>query len=527
MKTIKRRAFCKTAAAAAAAAVLAPHAAADAMLPPQAQAVVGREAAEDRYSFHYRSDRCETDLTHTFYYTDAFFEHSALEYDHPLALATYCVLAASGTATASDAYYWVEGDVGREANIAQLYQQLGFANASYVGYQRSLNTPVDTAGCAFAQKTLVQDGRRTTLIAAMLRGDGYGAEWASNLHIGEQSWHYGFVTAAQQMVEDLKSYLEQAKAAAGELGTIKLWLGGYSRGGVTANLAAAKIRRELPEIAQENTFVYTFAAPAALTAVDCPELQAEYDHNHAADGTLKADWGRSNIFNLISSGDMVARVMPQEWGYHRNGNDRFLPATTRKDELEALNALAAELSETPFRMDQLGTKEDADAVIEAALRVCGSHEVLHEKYEAAFMDMLQCAFTRSEEEVADGVVLDDEAVMARLRSLPNIHEMAWSKVLRCVMTASAMSRPILERLGDIVPLRAQQLIVPVLAVGLCHELETDVLKLLVYYLLSLMTVHAPLDNVLRVAFCHMPENYITLLEYYDPAEHGMEAYTRT
>ena len=46
------------------------------------------------------------------------------------------------------------------------------------------------------------------------------------------------------------------------------------------------------------------------------------------------------------------------------------------------------------------------------------------------------------------------------------------------------------------------------------------------YILSLMSVNSPADSVLRTAFCHYPENYITLMEYYDPAEHGMEAYTR-
>ena len=76
------------------------------------------------------------------------------------------------------------------------------------------------------------------------------------------------------------------------------------------------------------------------------------------------------------------------------------------------------------------------------------------------------------------------------------------------------------------PLRAQQVVVPVLAVGLCHKVEGDVLRMLVYYILSLMSVNSPADSVLRAAFCHYPENYITLMEYYDPAEHGMEAYTR-
>lgn len=525
-KTMKRRDFCKTAAALLAAGTLAPHAAADALLPEQAQAVVGSAVPEDYYPIAFRSDRSETDLTHDFYYTDAFFENTALKYDHQLALATLGLVSAGGNAYHSDTLYWVEGEAGREDNIADAYQKLGFANAVYAGYQRSLNTPMEMAGCAFAQKTLVRDGKRTTIIAAMLRGVGYGAEWASNLHLGENSWHYGFVTAAEQFFADLQDYLARAKAAAGELGTIKLWLGGYSRGAAVANLTAARVRRELPQIKQEDTFVYTFAAPAALTAADLPELQADYDNNHTADGKLKEDWDVSNIYNLISSGDVVARVLPEEWGYHRNGNDRFLPATTYQNELDDLNIIESRMGGVPIRFEQLATREDVDSVIAAAIRFCGSRDNYHQKYEAAFMDMLQCAFTRSEEEVADGVILDDEAVLERLRSLPNIRQMAWSKVLRCVMTASAMSRPILERVGAIVPLRAQQIVIPVLAVGLCYEVEADVLKLLVYYIISLMSVNSPADSVLRAAYCHYPENYITLMEYYDPAEHGMAGYTR-
>ena len=68
MKTIKRRAFCK-AAAAAVAGVLSPHAAAEALLPQAAQAVVGSAVPEDYYSFAFRSDHSETDLSHDFYYT--------------------------------------------------------------------------------------------------------------------------------------------------------------------------------------------------------------------------------------------------------------------------------------------------------------------------------------------------------------------------------------------------------------------------------------------------------------------------
>ena len=148
MKTIKRRAFCK-AAAAAVAGVLAPHAAAEALLP---QAVVGSAVPEDYYSFAFRSDHSETDLSHDFYYTDAFFENTALQYSHKLALATLGLVAASGSTYQSDALYWVEGEAGREDSIADAYQKLGFANAVYVGYQRSLNTPVDTRAVLLRRK---------------------------------------------------------------------------------------------------------------------------------------------------------------------------------------------------------------------------------------------------------------------------------------------------------------------------------------------------------------------------------------
>ena len=520
---MKRRDFCKAAALLAAGAVMPRAAAAQ---PDAVQAVVGFAAAEDRYTVSYRSDYSKADLPCSFYYTDAFFEHSALEYDHSLAQATLALVASAGSTWQSEERYWVEGEAGREAAIEDAYRQLGFANTFYVGYDRSLNKVVDTAGCAFAQKTLVQGGRRTTIIAAMLRGSGYGNEWASNLHVGADGGHAAFISAAEQLFADLKTYLARVKKQTGATGTIKLWMGGYSRGAVAANLAAAKIRRELPEIAQENTFVYTFATPAALTAADHPELQADFNGNYEADGTLKPDWSQSNIFNLISSGDLVPRVLPREWGYHRNGNDRFLPSTAYQNELDDLNIIESRMGGVPLRFDQLATKEDLDSVITSVLRFCGSMENYHEKYEPAFKDMLQCAFIRSEAEVTQGVILDDEAVLERLRSLPNIQQMEWSKVLRCVLAASRMSRPILEKLGDAVPLQAQQIVIPVLAVGLCHDVESEVLKLLVYYIISLVSVRSPADSVLRAAFCHYPENYITLMEYYDPAEHGMAGYTR-
>ena len=232
------------------------------------------------------------------------------------------------------------------------------------------------------------------------------------------------------------------------------------------------------------------------------------------------------IFSIISSGDAVARVLPAAWGYHRNGCDRFLPATRNAEELADLDALGAEFGPTPLVISSLATAEDTSALINIVAKFCVSRENFHQKYEAAIMDMIQCAFLRSEKEVVDGYILSDGEIVERLQSLSHMKEIDYWQIVGSVWAASTMSRPILERYGQNVPLLARQILIPVLAVGLCYGIETDVVQMVAQYIIRLLTARGELDSVLRAAFCHHPENYISLMEYYAPEEHGMEPFTR-
>ncbi len=232
------------------------------------------------------------------------------------------------------------------------------------------------------------------------------------------------------------------------------------------------------------------------------------------------------IFSIISSGDAVARVLPAAWGYHRNGCDRFLPATRNAEELADLDALGAEFGPTPLVISSLATAEDTSALIDIVARFCVSRENFHQKYEAAIMDMIQCAFIRSEKEVVDGYILSDGEIVERLQSLSHMKEIDYWQIVGSVWAASTMSRPILARYGQNVPLLARQILIPVLAVGLCYGIETDVVQMVAQYIIRLLTARGELDSVLRAAFCHHPENYISLMEYYTPEEHGMEPFTR-
>ena len=448
-----RRSFCKVLGFAAGSTLLP-----GLMVRAAGQSSVGRAVPDGRYAIGIRSDLSGCDLTHTFYYSDSFFTHPATQYDHQLALATLGLVCAAANTIASDAEYWVNGSVGREAHIAAAYEALGFGDALFCNYDLDTGRAGDFVGYSLARKTLTLNGQRTTLVALILRGGGYGGEWASNFHIGDTSAHTGFVTPVAAVFASLKAYL----ARAGQGGAFKLWLGGYSRGSIIANLLAAKI----------------------------------------------------------------ARVLPAAWGYHRNGCDRFLPATRNAEELADLDALGAEFGPTPLVISSLATAEDTSALIDIVAKFCVSRENFHQKYETAIMDMIQCAFIRSEKEVVDGYILSDGEIVERLQSLSHMKEIDYWQIVGSVWAASTMSRPILERYGQNVPLLARQILIPVLAVGLCYGIETDVVQMVAQYIIRLLTARGELDSVLRAAFCHHPENYISLMEYYTPEEHGMEPFTR-
>ena len=444
------------------------------------------------------------------------------------ALATLGMVAAAFNTWTSDAKYWVNGDVGREDSLDAAYTKLGFGDVKYRYYDVDVGKAGDFVGWSTARKTITLNGKRTTIVALILRGGGYGGEWVSNLHTGTGHAHSGFIIPVHEVFADLKNYLAAAQQKGG-LGVVKLWMGGYSRGAAVANLLAARVNKELPGLERENVFVYTFATPVALGPQDYPDLQQDYDNNHNADGSLKESWGESNIFNIISSGDIVPHLLPEEWSFHRNGNDRFLPSTWNEEELEDLNEMGKnDFGPTPLDFSWLATDKETNEVMLSMEEYFISRENYHEKYEAALMDMIQCAFIRSEKEVTQNKVLDDGEVIQRLRTLTHLKNMDYWKISRAVWAASTMSRAVLKRVDvENIPIRAQQIVVPILAVGLCYGLESEAVSLIAKYILMFVAMKSAPDDAIRAAFCHHCENYIALMEYYAPSEHCMEATTRT
>lgn len=136
------------------------------------------------------------------------------------------------------------------------------------------------------------------LIAIMMRGFDYGAEWAGNFRMGKKGNHAGFSSAAEKVYAGLLEYTQKNFPGT----KLKFWISGYSRGGGVANVLSHLIlSRSDFDILQKNMFVYTFEAPQGLSednAIPYP-----------------------NVFNIVNSADIVTYVAPTAYNLYRCGND--------------------------------------------------------------------------------------------------------------------------------------------------------------------------------------------------------------
>ena len=221
------------------------------------------------------------------------------------------------------------GDVGRENSLDAAYTKLGFGDVKYRYYDVDVGKAGELRGRSTARKTITLNGKRTTIVALIPRGGGYGGEWVSNLHTGAGHAHSGFIIPVHEVFADLKNYLAAARQRE-SWASSSSGLGGYSRGAAVANLLAARVNRELPGLERENVFVYTFATPVALGPQDDPDLQQDYDNNHNADGSLKGSWGCSTSSASSPAATSCRIFCPKSGASTGRTTASFPPPGTRK-----------------------------------------------------------------------------------------------------------------------------------------------------------------------------------------------------
>jgi len=245
---------------------------------------------------------------HSYYYSDDFFYGNSTNYNNSLAVMTLGLELSSFSSPKYDDRYKDKIDEKlRAENIIDAYDKLGFEDAKYYNYDIPLSEDSDKAAYSFARKSISNGQSKDTLIAVVVRGGGYGAEWVSNFHVGNSGNAIGFDAAASEILPKLKDYINSTSID----GNLKLWITGFSRGGAIANILTHYINEDMVGVhltlKQSNVFAYTFATPSGYRKANI-------------NSTLD-----SNIWNVVSANDLVPKLALVQWGFSKYGNTKVLP----------------------------------------------------------------------------------------------------------------------------------------------------------------------------------------------------------
>lgn len=247
------------------------------------------------------------------YFSQNYFDHSSTEYDPHLASASMCMAISTFTdfGPFDEAWY-----ASQSKFVKEYFEAIGFDGFT-VNEDYRKSATIDTIGLAAAKKEF----RDYTLIAVTPRSGGYFREWANNMHLGDgsrsDSMHEGWYNAANKMLSFLDGYVSSNNIQ----GKVKLWLTGFSRGGATANIAAALIDNKLAKgeklfstgafTTREDVFAYTFEAPQGAN-VNVQSIKKPKDSLY------------DNIFNIVNPLDIVPKVPMKEYGFTRFGRDKYV-----------------------------------------------------------------------------------------------------------------------------------------------------------------------------------------------------------
>lgn len=252
-------------------------------------------------TFSYIGPDNKTDCEQYFIYSDGFFSNSGYVYRHDLAKMSLCFAQCCGIAGTN---YAAQAD-----STKALMDKCGFtgfmANPDY------LNRPQEnTMGVSCAKKTISDKLGECTLIAVMCRGFNYHREWCGNTIVGYSGDHEGFAIAADTAITFLRQYV----AEQGISGRVKIWITGYSRGAIAANMVAGRLDDgyELGNGASlkgYDLYAYCFEPPMGVDCAKNPSAQVY-----------------GNIHNIVNPCDFVPYVAPAFLGFSRYGVDHYLPA---------------------------------------------------------------------------------------------------------------------------------------------------------------------------------------------------------
>lgn len=313
--------------------------------------------------------------SHTFCYSDSYFDASAYTYNDELAkvsLGLACTAFTSADRTGT-------------THIKNAFAQMRFPQRYIRTYKYDAphNNSDSTAAYAIAKKNL-PDG--STLIAIAIRGGYYGCEWSDNMNVGNTAHHEGFYAAAEDVMKNLNAF-KVTLGRSTKIKNVKYWITGYSRGAAVANILAAMIDDTTD---CNNVYAYTFATPRTVNI---------YAYPHAASKVF------DNIFNICFDADAVTQVVMSKWYFGRYGTTVSLNSDMNKKDLRKTGRAFYLITSESMDFSQFaGQREVVEDLADEIAEIFGSQENYYERYQQTMMDFLylyECRLDREYESISE------------------------------------------------------------------------------------------------------------------------------
>ena len=262
-----------------------------------------------------------TNRSAVYFYSDGYFADTPHIYNPSLATMSLALANVASNAAKTETDYNIPS--GTYSNLfrhaKQLLSDIGIKDEDiYVNNGFDKKPTIDTIGMIMGSKEISIDGETYILIPIAVRGNDYGAEWASNFTLTESGEAYGFANAAAMVLEQIQNYISTNTSfditSALNEGRVKFWLVGFSRGSAVANITSKRLTDVYGE-AGNSIYAYCFEVPKGGT--DAAELNEEWTYNGVY----------ANIHNIINRNDPITYVAPEQMGFKRYGVDHYVPGT--------------------------------------------------------------------------------------------------------------------------------------------------------------------------------------------------------
>lgn len=338
------------------------------------------DSGDTKYEFTTCEFCVGTNVVLPAFYEDSYFEKDATELNHDLMVFALALEMSTS--------FYTDDPSERPQSVLKLMKEIGCTETAITDTYTKEPTMTSVDIAVGSKPYTCSDGSEATLIFLALKGVRYSVEFGSNMLIGPEGPHEGFLMVRDQAIDFLSDYILEKNIT----GKVKILVTGYSRTGAGANLTAAylsdavydgavKERVGNIELTKESVYGFGFEVP------NCGYYVPSSDYVPPTDPRY------DNIWYVADSEDLVTYVPPASYDFVRYGHRVSTPSDDPEKKammLVAMKELYGEKSAEFYNLKftKIGDVTNATQLIEGMIHnffeAVGTREYYSENIESDF-----------------------------------------------------------------------------------------------------------------------------------------------